>query len=595
MEASSLNSTFHFLCPREKNHKFESKDRLIKHLSNCKLLKGDVEFYSCKYETYHLFVSLKDKEEHEKHCPTRSKIKDSNPAPPLSGSLFKVANPGFDPTFIPKKVQTGYFSQNRERLEREEQMIKTNKSKVRVNVADVKKDQVDGDSIILFCRDEDSYLRMVVQQTNQELLTKINADFGTTFIFNLHSIPLDLGIEATKGYLNQILTSTFVGFVALPLSSLSSGTIANKLRDLICEGRKIVGIKDRRENEYLLIGEDIRQEIFSKYAAKGELLAHGSNSDVKSMLKSESNENIFALSSTKSQGEEQLGLKPIPVGDKRHSGEMIGKGKISLIYLVKSDYYRKVAEKSLEERKTREATDLKELDARKAEEKRKLAQDEHDRLTNKCLILERTNEGLRAEIGTLGVRLLQDDDSSAHVNVIKTNQEIANLKSQIMEQQTNFTEELKVIKDQKMADYMRILIDDLTKLNDKIIHYKNNILAYQENIGKVDTYNQDTQKMIDNYRVTTDDYRRQIEGCRDLLSKEKDIAQATNKEQKKAVILKKELSCHICKSSYVSMVTKPCNHCLLCWSCFHAFVQNNLRNCLACDEKVDFCFKIKYI
>lgn len=590
MEASSLTTTFHFLCPREKNHKFEAKDRLIKHLSNCKLLKGDAEFYSCRYETYHLFVSIKDKEEHEKHCPTRMKSKDPSPAAG-SSSLFKVSNPGFDPSFVPKRVSTGYYVQNRERLEREEQQIKNNKSKVRVNVADMKRDFVgDNDTIILYGRVDDGYIRMMLQQTNQELMATINADFGTTTILSMRSVVLDFAADVKNGPIGQIVSSSFVGFIAFPLSSISSGSVANKLRDSLCFGHCVMGVKDRRENEYFLVGEDVRQELLSKFGSPSLNKIHP-----------EDTSGVKAEASPQSQGwlqksgDSGLDLKPVPVGDKRHSGEQVGKGKIALVYLLKSDYYRRVADKSLEERKARDVCDLKELEARKAEERRRISQEEHDRLANRCVILERTNEGLKAEINNLSMRVLQEDDSSAHVNVIRTTQEISNLKSQIMDQQANFTEELKMLKDQKMGDYMRILIEDLTKLNDKIIHYKNNILAYQENIGKVDAYNQDTQKMVDNYKQMNDDYRRQIEGCRDLLSKEKDVVPASNKEQKKGVILKKELSCHMCKSSYVSMVTKPCNHCLLCWSCFHAFVQNNLRNCLVCDERVDFCFKIKYI
>lgn len=596
MEVSSLNSTFHFLCPRDKNHKFEAKERLIKHLKNCKLLKGDGEFFSCKYETYHLFVSLKDKEEHEKCCPVRMKLKTIGDNVITNNSLFKVTNPGFDPSFVPKKVSTGYYNQNKERLEREEQTIKTNKSKVRVNVADVKKDlMVDGDAIILYGRSEEFYLRMIIQQINQELLSTINADFSSTKVSSLTSNWLDLAAETKTTQINQILTSSLVGYVAFPLSSISSGSQASKLRDSLCRGERIIGLKDRGENEYFLIGEDVRHYILSLYGEGGGEGHYKLSAEDLNGIKKEGGNFFNIFSSSLKKPQEDSEGKPLAVGDKRHSGEMVGKGKIALIYLVKSELYRKVAEKCLEERKAREVIDYHDLEARKSEERKKAAKDEYDRLYNKCQILERTNEGLKAEVSNLSIKVFQEADSSSQVNVIRTTQEISNLKSQIVEQQTNFSEELKVIKDQKMADYMRILIEDLTKLNDKIIHYKNNILAYQENIGKVDAFNSDTQKMMENYKISTEDYKRQIEGCKDLLSKEKEVNSNANKDQKKGVILKKELSCHLCKSSYVSMVTKPCNHCLLCWSCFHAFVQNNLRNCLICDQRVDFCFKIKYI
>lgn len=596
MECSSLNTTFHFLCPRDKNHKFEAKDRLIRHLKNCKLLKADQEFFSCKYETYHLFATLKDKDEHEKFCPVKTRVKQTGETASYSTSLFKVKNPGFDPSFVPKKVSTGYYNENKERLEREEQIIKTNKSKIRVNVADTRKDLIiDDDSVNLFGRSEEGFFRMLIQQIDNNLMTNINADFGSTRIASLISIPLNQNTDLRSSPINQILTSNLVGYVAFPLSSISSGSQACLLRDSLCRGERLFRLKDQKENEYFLIGEDVRHLVLS-YFGEGNGEGHTKIKPEQFNSVKGEGDNIFSLLKlSELKAEKSADGSLIEVGDKRHSGEMVGKGKIALIYLVKSEIYKKVAEKNLEERKIRETIDFHELEARKADEKRKTAKDEFDRLLYKCQMLERTNEGLKAEVSNLGLKVLQESDSSSQVNVIRTTQEISNLKSQIVEQQNSFSEELKVIKDQKMADYMKILIEDLTKLNDKIIHYKNNILAYQENIAKVDVFNQDTQQLIENYKITTEDYKRQIEGCKDLLSKEKEVNLNSNKDQKKGVILKKELSCHLCKSSYVSMVTKPCNHCLLCWSCFHAFVQNNLRCCLICDERVDFCFKIKYI
>lgn len=599
MEASSLTCTFHYLCPREKNHKFETKERLIKHLSNCKLLKADIDFFSCKYDIYHLFVSVRDKEEHEKKCPSWRKLVDTRENQTAHTQFFKISNPGYDPSFVPKKVMTGYYTQNRERLEREELMIKTNKSKVRVNVADMKKDHADGDFITLYGRDKDGFLRMLLEPNESELLASIDADFSPTNILSLQPQE-DFWLEKQcNDQSSQLATSSLVGYITFPISSVASGSLVDRLRNEICEGQRFLSFKDNKENQYVIVGEEIRQlamerlknlgsEIsssggyresrFDPQGSKGEPRAEGYKFDIKNQDETGG-----------------CGSKPLVVGDKRHSGEIVGKGKMALIYLLKSDYYKKVADKSLEMRREKEKSDLKESESRRVQDKLKELKAEESNLVFKCQALGRTRDGLQGELKALSIKMLQEEDSSTQINYLRTNQEIGNLKNTIMEKQSNFTEELKMIKDQKLADYMRMLIDDLTKLNDKIIHHKNNIMAYQENIGKVEAYNQDTKKMIDSYKTTTDDYTKQAEVCNDLLSKEKDVTQTTTKDQKKGVIIKKEMSCHLCKSSYVSMVTKPCNHCILCWSCFHAFVQNGLKNCLICEENVEYCFKVNYI
>lgn len=90
-----------FLCPKDKNHKLESKDRLIWHLNNCKLVKNIPEFYSCRYETYHLFATQQEKEKHELECKSAHKLKNM----PIIQN-FKIANPGYDKDFKPKPVDT---------------------------------------------------------------------------------------------------------------------------------------------------------------------------------------------------------------------------------------------------------------------------------------------------------------------------------------------------------------------------------------------------------------------------------------------------------------------------------------------------------
>jgi len=571
----------------------------MKHLSNCKLLKGDIDFYSCKYEIYHLFISVRDKEEHEKKCPSRRKLAESAANNSISNQLFKITNPGYDPSFVPKKVMTGYYTQNRERLEREEQLIKANKSKVRINVADVKKDHADSDFIVLYGREKDGYLRMLLEPTDSELLVSIGADFCSTSILNLQPQEDTWLQEATKDNFSQFATSSLVGYITFPISSLTSGALVNSLREEICQGKKLLSFKDRRENQYVIIGEEIRQNALERLKNHPQELSSSKSVKVTKEGLSFGKEEPGAhfdtnLSQTSGKKEEPI-KKTLPVGDKRHSGEVVGTGKMALIYLLKSDYYKKVAEKSLEMRREKEICELREAENRKIQDKLRDSKKEETILENKVQALGRTTEGLRGELRAINIKILQEDDTGSQINFLRTNQDITNLKNQIVQKQTGFTEELKMIKDQKLADYMRMLIEDLTKLNDKIIHHKNNIMAYQENIGKVEAYNQDTKKMIDSYKSTIDEYVGSIEGCNDLLSKEKDPIQTTSKDQKKGVIIKKEMSCHLCKSTYVSMVTKPCNHCILCWSCFHAFVQNGLKNCLICEERVEYCFKVNYI
>ena len=571
----------------------------MKHLSNCKLLKADVDFYSCKYEIYHLFVSVQDKEEHERKCPSRRKLAENSGNLTTSNQLFKVTNPGYDSSFVPKKVMTGYYSQNKERLEREEQLIKTNKSKVRFNVADMKKDQPDSDFIILYGREKDGFLRMLLEPADKDLLISIGTDFCHTTILNLQSQEQPWLENSTIDDISRFATSSLVGYISFPISSVASGSLVDRLRNEICQGKKLLSFKDRKENQYVIIGEEIRQMVIEKFKNKSKETGHswegaGSEGGLSGSKRESLHSGMNSVGQSLGKNEE-YGNKPLPVGDKRHSGEIVGVGKMALIYLLKSDYYKKVGEKSLEMRKEKERSEINEVESKRSQDKLKVLKPEELILTNKLQSLSRTTEGMRGELNSLNIKILQEGDSSTQINYLRINQDITNTKNQIMEKQVSFTDELKMIKDQKLADYMRLLIDDLTKLNDKIIHHKNNIMAYQENISKVEAYNNDTKKMIDSYKTTNDDYIRQIEVGNDLLSKEKDITQPTSKDKKKGVIIKKEMNCYLCKSSYVSMVTKPCNHCILCWSCFHAFVQNGLKNCLLCEERVEYCFKVNYI
>src|SRR3990167_659077 len=91
-----------FICPKEKNHKCEGRERFIRHLWNCKGLKCYPEFYSCKYESMHVFITSEEKILHEQECPLQAKYKGPNATMDESSLVpnMKVRNPGNDLSFV---------------------------------------------------------------------------------------------------------------------------------------------------------------------------------------------------------------------------------------------------------------------------------------------------------------------------------------------------------------------------------------------------------------------------------------------------------------------------------------------------------------
>ena len=141
---------------------------------------------------------------------------------------------------------------------------------------------------------------------------------------------------------------------------------------------------------------------------------------------------------------------------------------------------------------------------------------------------------------------------------------------------------------------MKTFTEEVTKLHAKAMHHKNNCMTYAENISSIETYNKDQQNTIEDFRNKVAENVKQIEVAKETLSKEKDGSNTVVSKDKKGVVVNKRMLCHLCKGSYVSMVTKPCNHCIMCWNCYQGFVQSKLHNCLVCNQRIEFVFKIKY-
>ena len=527
----------HFICPKEKNHKFDTKERLIKHLSNCKLLKGIPEFLSCKYETYHLFATPFEKEEHEKKCHLKNRLKGEEP--PVSN--FKIKNPGFDPSFQPKKIDTSFYNVNKERLLREEQEIKAEKAKVRVNIADVAKkneavELLDEGKVTFSAALDTGFLKMSIRILDIPKFQLLNADFSRQTIFRLTNYS-DAEFLA-KLHADEV---DIIGDLYIHSDSSTFKQQLNTFKHQVLYENRILQLKDKKENIFVVVGIS-RLKRCDKLVESDTTLKHTS---------------------------------------------------ILVLFHKKSSYFQDIMQRAQIEKEIGEQIAINSTEASAIEAKRKELAEEANSIPPRRAFYLRTLQSHVEELTILQKRLEGSDEAFSQNNYEANAREIATLKKVYQEKYESFPMEMKSVREQRMNEYKAVMVEELSKANQKLAHYRTNAQAIEENIQKIKTYMLDTQKMTDSYKAKVDSTKALIEACKETLTKEKDHPLPA--QQKKGVVLNKAMNCRLCHSSYVSMVTKPCMHCILCWSCFHGFVQNGLKNCLACGQRVEFCFKIKFL
>lgn len=527
-----------YYCPRDKNHKVDSKDRLIKHLSNCKLLKGYPEFYSCAFDTYHLFVSPFEKEAHEQVCLGRSKAE--NPEDLIASSSFMFANPGFDEKFVPKKVDSQFYNKNKERLEREDKEIKEIKAKIRINVADMKKSSaagLDENTVSLNIQFEDAVLvRLALRVTNLARYEEVCPEFDSNSVY-LAAVPQDKLLTAFKAAAD--IAGDTIGELVVDTGNQRLAEQLDLVRRKVVEFSQVYTLKDKKENIFCVVSSDALQE----------------------------------------EAQTRLSLKP---------------RSLAVVWLLKSDLFKTVLSKSAKEKELLDENSLKSNESSRLSNEIRETQETINGYVKKAANSSRVNENLKRELSTLTMRLVKEDESSSQANIARFTSEIETLKSAIAERQEKFQEELAAVKNQKMSEYLKVLVDCLLSSNDKLQVFNNHISKYEENIGSLEAYNKDSEKLSESWKQSISDYESSLEDIKDKLNRSKDSI-ADDNLPKKGVICHKDLHCHMCKSTYASVVTKPCNHCILCWSCFHGFVQTGLRGCLLCDKRIDYVFKIKFI
>lgn len=526
-----------YYCPRDRNHKFDSKDRLIKHLSNCKLLKGFPEFYSCAFDTYHLFVSSFEKDDHQLICTSRSRHKD--PDSMITSSHFMFQNPGFDAKFVPKKVDTEFYNKNKDRLEQEEKDIKEFKSKIRINVTDVLKSSssLTEQNVIpvnmLF--DNDVVVKLPLKITNQVVFEEVSPEFDPMNIY-LATKPKDSTIITSKG--QEQLTEYCIGEVSFDSYSSKYKSVLDRIKDKIISNNCFYTLKDHRENIFCIISSD----------------------------------NLL-----------QNKLPELGLGFK----------SLAMVWLLKSELFKKVLEKSRIEKEMIEENNLKSNDIKRLELEIVEVQESKNSNLKKSANSIRIIENLKRELSALTMRLVKEDESSSHSNIARFNTEIESYKTLIAERQVKFQEEQEALKNQTMSEYLKVLVDCLLSSNDKLQDYTNHIKKYEENIGSLEAYNKDSENVMENWKQKIAEDEASLEEVRESLARFKDPI-IEDADTKKGLICHRDVHCHMCKSTYASMVTRPCNHCILCWNCFHGFVQSGLRGCPLCETRVEFVFKIKY-
>lgn len=539
-----------FICPKERNHKCEGKDRFVRHLWNCKMLKSYPEFYSCKYETLHLFVTQEDKMLHERECPAQVKYRGPNATRDESTLVpnLKFKNPGYDPTFVGKKVDTTYYTINKERLIRQEQEIKNEKARVRINVTNLSSvskrveeiESSNSEKVVFFGTLDSGFAKYIIRIFDKGKFDDCNPEFSRQTLLRVSEFPDPEFAEFVKSEtfpLEKIIGEIFVGNV-----SRSFAENANKFKSRITEEGKIYAVKDKKENIFGLVpmsaikNREMLFKLDAQLISQSILVVH--------YMRSKFYDNLMTMAANEKKWEDEIAKKTT---------------EISQLYQRK---------KEIEDEKRLHEVTLRGL--------------------------QESLEASQAEIIKINNRMIKDEGETAtQAGYLKFQQEVIEMKQKIRERQENLTQELELIKKTKITEYVESLYKELEKINSRTAHYKHNIENLRVNLQRLDEYNYSAQDQIKTQRSEIEECNTQIEDLRRHLEKEKDT-QPPKADKKQGIIMRKEMNCHLCKSGYVAMVTKPCNHCVLCWSCYQSSIQAGLRNCLMCNQRVEFVFKIKY-
>jgi len=110
-----------FLCPINRSHKLQDRDKLIKHIMRCKEMRPYKTVYICGYHNTHMFISQREREIHHRDCPFRLQKECQQ---------YSLPNTSYDPKaqpYQPSKDIDHYWKKNKERLQIKEELLREQK------------------------------------------------------------------------------------------------------------------------------------------------------------------------------------------------------------------------------------------------------------------------------------------------------------------------------------------------------------------------------------------------------------------------------------------------------------------------------------
>jgi hypothetical protein len=533
----------HFVCPKDKNHSFEDKTAMLKHLGHCKLLKGYKSFLSCKYEEYHLFTSLKEKEAHELTCPSKSKKLLAKDQVMLAN--FEFANPGYDPKFVPKKVDSHYYHNNKERLDSEQEAIKKQKALLRINVADIVEKtesiKMKAEGVVRFmARFFENVFSFEMKILKTDLVKEMDLDLSPEYVYSIQAADNKIAEKLKK---KQDVLNCCLGELNFWENNVWTKKIGEEFINSVVKEGKLFVMKDKKENLCVVCS--------CNHVYEG-------------------------------------GLPFIP-------DNAVKVNSLLVVFLEKSNFFEEVLDRSNLEK------DLNERIGYRGSEQTRIIETvnkqgiEYSKQTRQLRNMQQHLDFVKEELGLCQLSNLQfmdqDDQGSGRVSEMQSEIELLilsiNQRKLEMDLDTNRSLE------EKLQVYLEMIREDLTANNEKTGKYRAKISSMDENIKRTETFTKDLERMM---QLELESGQSLEEDKEVLKTLGKEVGQFKPGEMKETpksgIVVARACLCLCCKETYVSMLTKPCNHCVLCWKCFYAFYSAGHKTCPVCNLRINYCLKL---
>jgi hypothetical protein len=533
----------HFVCPKDKNHSFEDKTALLKHLGSCKLLKGYKSFYSCKYQAYHLFTTPKLKEEHEEICPSKSMKTITKDQVLLSN--FEFANPGYDPKFVPKKVDSQYYHKNKDRLDNEQEEIKKQKALLRINVADIVEKtesiKMKAEGVVRFiARISEHVISFQLKVLKGELVKEIDLDLSPEYIFSIQ--PADSKICETLKTKRDLL-SCCLGELNIWENTVWSKKIGDDFVNSVVKEGRLFLLKDKKENV-----------------------------------------SVICSCSHVYQG----GLPFIP-------DNAVKVNSLLVVFLEKSNFFKEVLDRSNLEKGLHENIAYRLAEQMRIIETVKSQGEIYSNESRKLRYMQQYHDSVKEELGICQQSYLQfmDSDDQGTSKMSEMQAEIEMLNFSLTQKRAEMEQDTIRCLNEKVGTYMEMYGGEVTAQREKMGKYEAKISAMNDNLKKAETFNRDLEEL-----------KEQEAEASVSLAEDKELISAQSKEAtlfrpsdlqevtKRGIVCALPCLCLCCKESYVSMMTQPCNHCVLCWKCYYAYISVGHRACPVCDKRINYCLKL---